>query len=99
VKRHRIQRSVSVVAVAAALGVSGTLFVAATSGGSASEQAPPDARTKAETPRDAVSDCKPAPARCGSEESDLLIAAANEAGRRMLELETTGSTTAANPAP
>jgi hypothetical protein len=71
----RIRQTAPVVIVAIALGAASTLLVASTGG---------DA-TDVKRPRAAVSDCKPAPARCGSEESDLVIAAANEAGRRMLE--------------
>ena len=75
--------------VAAALGLSGTLLITNQGGGATDTKRPPAA----------VSDCKPAPAPCGSEESDLVIAAAHEAARRMHEMETTGTTTAINPAP
>ena len=85
----RMRHTVPVVIVAVALGTSSALLAASTGGGA----------KDTEPPREAISDCKPAPARCGSEDNDLVIAAANEAGRRMLELETTGSTTVSNPAP
>jgi hypothetical protein len=39
-----------------------------------------------------ASACEPAPARCGSEDNDLVIAAATEAAQRGLELATTGTT-------
>jgi hypothetical protein len=45
------------------------------------------------TPHPRASACEPAPARCGSEDNDLVIAAATEAARRELELATTGTTT------
>jgi hypothetical protein len=85
----RMRHTVPVVLVAVALGASSTLLVAST--GSGGKDTKP--------PREAISDCKPAPARCGSEDNDLVIAAATEAARRMLELETTGTTTVTNPVP
>jgi hypothetical protein len=85
----RIRHTVPALVVAVALGASATLLVASAGGGAGD----------AKRPRVAVSDCKPAPARCGSEESDLVIAAASEAARRMHEMETTGTTTVTNPAP
>jgi hypothetical protein len=85
----RIPHAVPAVVVAVALGASTTLLVVSTSGGAGN----------AKPPAEATSTCKPAPARCGSEDNDLVIAAANEAARRMHELETTGSTTVTNPAP
>ena len=85
----RMRHAVPVVIVAVALG-SGSALVAAST-----EDAPKDAGQ----PREAVSTCQPPPARCGSEDSDLLIVAATEAARRMLELQTTGTTTVTNPAP
>jgi hypothetical protein len=85
----RMKHTVPVVIVAVALGTSGALLGASTGGG-AKDLRPP---------REAVSDCEPPPARCGSEESDLLIVAATEAARRMVELQTTGTTTVTNPVP
>jgi hypothetical protein len=84
-----MRHAVPVVIVALALGTGSTLLVASTDG--AAKDPRPSGRL--------VSDCKPPPARCGSEESDLVIVTANEAARRMLELETTGTTTVTYPAP
>ena len=85
----RMRHTVPVVIVTVALGASSGLLLA-TTGSGARDTKPPG---------EAISDCKPAPARCGSEDNDLVIAAATEAARRMLELETTGTTTVTNPAP
>ncbi len=85
-----MRRSVPAVAVAVALGASSLLLVASTGGGSSPAKPPPEP-----TPA-----CKPPPASCGSESLDeLVIHAANEAARRALELQTTGTTTVTNPAP
>ena len=78
----RLRQTLPVMIVAVSLGGGSTLLLAGT--GNGAKDAGPA--------RDAVSDCEPAPARCGSEESDLVIAAANEAARRMLELQTTDTT-------
>ena len=60
----------------------------------------PDAWTNAKPPRHTVATfCQPPPARCGSEENDLVMVWANEAARRAIELWTTGTTTLTNPAP
>jgi len=75
--------------VAVALGA-GSALLATNAGGGATDEKPSLVT---------VSDCKPAPARCGSEEYDLAIAAAAEAARRMHEMETTGTTTVTYPAP
>ena len=85
----RMRNTVPVVIVTVALGASSGLLLAST--GSAAKDTKP--------PGEAISTCKPPPARCGSEDSDLMIVAATEAARRMHELETTGSTTVINPAP
>jgi hypothetical protein len=77
-----LRHTFPVVIVAVSLGAGGAVLLAST--GSDAKGAGP--------PREAISDCKPAPARCGSEDNDLVIAAANEAARRQLEFETTGST-------
>jgi hypothetical protein len=87
----RMRHTVPVVLVAVALGASSTLLVASTGSAGGGKDTKP--------PREAISDCKPAPARCGSEDNDLVIAAATEAARRMIELETTGTTTVTNPVP
>ena len=84
-----VRHTVPVAIVAVVIGASSTLLVAST-GNEAKDARPP---------REVISTCAAPPARCGSEESDLVIAAANEAARRMLELETTGSTTVTNPGP
>jgi hypothetical protein len=87
--KSRIRNVVPATVVVGALGLSGTLLITNQGGGA----------TDTKQARVAVSDCKPAPAPCGSEESDLVIAAAHEAARRMHESETTGTTTVINPAP
>jgi len=90
---QRIRRTVPALAVAIALGASSLLFVAATGHGSAPVRGP-GATT---TPPPA---CQPPPASCGSESIDeFVIHAANEAARRMIEQQTTGTTTVTNPAP
>ena len=62
----RIRHTAPVVIVAVALGA-GSALLATSAGGSATDVKPP---------LEAVSDCKPVPARCGSAESDLTIVAA-----------------------
>jgi hypothetical protein len=89
IMKLRKRYAVPVVIVTVVLGASSALLAASTGGGA----------KDAGAPREAVSDCKPAPARCGSEESDLLIVAADEAARRMIELQTTGTTTVTTPVP
>jgi hypothetical protein len=89
---QRLRRVTSTIVVATALGASSVLLVtAATEGGSTPSQTP--SQTSATT----VPACLPAPAPCGSDSLDeLAIHAANEAARRMIEQQTTGTT---NPAP
>ena len=60
----RMRHTAPAVIVAVALGAASTLLVAST-GGSAADAKPSLA---------AVSNCKPVPARCGSEDNDLTIA-------------------------
>ena len=90
IMRLRLRHAVPVVIAALALGAGSTLLAASTDGGA-----------KDPTPsRSAVSDCSPPPDPCGSDSLDAtVIAAANEAARRMIELQTTGSTTLINPVP
>ena len=78
----RLRHTLPVMIVAVSLGSGSTMLLAGTG----------NDEKDAEPARVAVSDCNPAPARCGSEENDLVIAAANEAARRMQELQTTDIT-------
>ena len=78
----RVRHTLPVMIVAVSL-VGGSTFLLAATGNGEKDAGPPPV---------AVSDCPPAPARCGSEDNDLVIAAANEAARRMLELPTTDVT-------
>jgi hypothetical protein len=89
---QHLRRVTSTIVVATALTASGVLLVAAaTEGGSTSSRTP--AQTRATT----APACLPAPAPCGSDSLDeLAIHAANEAARRMLEQQTTGTTSVTN---
>ena len=87
--RFRMRYLTPATVVVVALGA-GSALLATNAGGGATDDKPSLVT---------VSDCKPAPARCGSEDNDLVIAAAAEAARRMHEMETTGTTTVTNPEP
>ena len=88
------RRIVTAGAVAAALGASSLVLVAANDHGSTPARAP------ASPSSPATSDCKPPPAACGSESTDeLVIHAASEAAGRALELQAPGTTTATNRTP
>jgi len=92
---QRIRMVTATGVVASALAASGLLFlVAATDSGSTPSQAP--SQTSATT----APACLPAPAPCGNDSLDeLVMHAANEAARRMMEQQTTGTTSTPNPTP
>ena len=87
-KRRRHQM-VAILTVVVVVGAGSSLLVSSTGGGA----------NDAGRPRDAISTCDPPPARCGSEDNDLLMVLANEAARRALEGDTTATTTVTNVAP
>jgi hypothetical protein len=86
----RIHRLVPALAAIGAVGAGSLLLVVSTS-----QASPPQTRRHLT----AASTCPPAPAACGTNNIDeFVIHALNEAARRALELQTTGTTTA-NPTP
>ena len=85
--------------VAVIVGIGGALGVTAVLDGSTSGESPPGMGANTSERHHIVPTCDPPPARCGTEDNDLLMVWADEAARRAIELSTTGTTTIPNSLP